>query len=77
MKSFIVTLLLTLSIIKITTITSVGSNKTTQKYTLSNNQLCGNQNIKNENLNPNVSITDACIDWDETEELIRKIHKAL
>ncbi len=37
----------------------------------------GNQNINNENLNPNVSITDACIDWNETEELIRKIYQAL
>ncbi len=37
----------------------------------------GNQNINNDNLNPNISITDACIDWNETEELIRKIYQAL
>ena len=37
----------------------------------------GNQDIRSENLNPNVSITDACIDWNETEEIIRKIYKAL
>ena len=34
----------------------------------------GNQNINNTGgLNYGVSITDACIDWQETEELLREL----
>ena len=38
----------------------------------------GNQNSTDPSkLEYGVSITDACIDWDETEKLIREAHSAL
>jgi 3-deoxy-7-phosphoheptulonate synthase len=32
---------------------------------------------RKEDLNPYISITDACIGWDETEALIRSAHQQL
>ncbi|UDQ98009.1 3-deoxy-7-phosphoheptulonate synthase [Lentisphaerota bacterium WC36G] len=51
--------------------------KTIKGIMLESHLEAGNQNINSEQLNPNVSITDACIDWDETEALIKKLHQAL
>lgn len=46
---------------------------------LESNLLPGNQSVPDqpEKLKPGVSITDACIGWKETEELIKYIHESL
>ena len=42
------------------------------------NLIAGNQKLgAPEHLKYGVSITDACIDWDETEKLIREAHAKL
>ena len=38
----------------------------------------GNQPINSiDSLKPGVSITDECIGWDETEEIIQNLHKSI
>jgi 3-deoxy-7-phosphoheptulonate synthase len=37
----------------------------------------GNQSITSSSIDPSVSLTDPCMGWDETEELIYLVHEAL
>jgi 3-deoxy-7-phosphoheptulonate synthase len=37
----------------------------------------GNQSIHSPFLDPSISITDPCLDWDETEELVLFLHESL
>jgi 3-deoxy-7-phosphoheptulonate synthase len=56
----------------------VAGNRNVMGLMIESNLKPGNQKLMDlSNLEYGVSITDACIDWDETEKLIREAHAAL